>query len=197
MTSADGDRGILPWASPASGWTNEQFLQAIFEDQWRRALICGFRGDPRAAGDAQWTAFPASMLPSREVQRHLNLYFCPSLVRARRRVLHEFESFHVLVVDDYGTKIAAGVPEAVLGTSPSYLIETSPGNHQAGWLMVEPVRDLGWVRGMLRDLRQAIGAADNLTDPVIWRRLPVGTNGKPANRGWKLRLRLPGMETGR
>jgi len=158
--------------------SNEMFLRHMFGDQWRRALIAGFAGDPRKAEDANWTAYPATMLPSEARQRELNMYFCPSLVRGTRRVVSGFISLHVLVIDDYGTKVPVGVPERVLGLGATYILETSPGNYQAGWLLDPPLTDLAWTKGMLALLRFAIGAGDNLTDPVTWRRLPVGVNGK-------------------
>jgi len=138
-------------------------------------LIAAFIGDPEK--EAYWRAYRAGMLPEQRVQRLCNTYFCPSLTVGMRRGTSDFLSFHVIVVDDYGTKVKVGHPEEVLGTNPHYVIETSPGNYQAGWLM-EPERDLTLVKGMLRKLRAAIGAGDNLTDPMAWRRLPVGVNGK-------------------
>ena len=167
--------------------TNQQFLEIIFGDQWRRALITGFRGDPDKPRDAWWAAYPAEMLPGAEIERDLNMYFCPSLTRGTKRWLTHFESFHVIVVDDYGTKITPGVPERVLGRRPSYVIETSPGNYQAGWL-TDPVTDVAWLRRMLKGLRERLGAGDNLADPMAWRRLPVGMNGKPRHDGWRVTL---------
>lgn len=176
MSTAGDDRLV----SFGPDITNEIFLRIIFGDQWQRALIAGFPGNPET--HANWQAYRASMLPSAARQRELNMYFCPSLVRGTRRWISEFMSFHVIVVDDYGTKVPVGQAELVLGTRPSYVIETSPGNYQAGWLM-EPVLDLGWVKGMLKELRIRIGAGDNLADPVIWRRMPVGINGKVKYQG--------------
>ena len=121
------------------------------------------------------------MLPGPARERELNMYFCPSLVRGTRRHIGGFISLHVIVVDDYGTKVAVGEPEKILGRPANYIIETSPGNYQAGWL-TGGLDDLAWVKGMLTRLRQVLGAGDNLTDPVIWRRLPVGINGKPKYR---------------
>lgn len=172
--------------------TNERFLEIVFGDQWPRALIAGFTGDPQVGSDANWTAFPARMLPPPDRQAALNMYFCPSLARGTRRSLGDFISFHVLVVDDYGTKVPEGVVEDVLGTGPDYVLETSPGNCQAGWLLEAPIADLAVVRGLLRQLKVRIGKADNITDPMTWRRLPVVTNGKPKNRGWRVRVRTLG-----
>lgn len=165
------DTRVVPF--PVS---NEQFLRSAFGNQWKRALIAAFPGDPENPQEANWTAYPATMLPSAARQSRLNTYFCPSLVRGTRRALHEFASFHVVVIDDYGTKVARGKPEAILGDA-SYILETSPDNFQAGWF-IEPRADLAWVRGFLQQLKAALGAGDNLTDPMVWRRLPVGINGK-------------------
>jgi putative DNA primase/helicase len=163
--------------------SNERFLRAVFGDQsWRLALIAGFVGDPENPTQADWTAHPAAKLPEAALQRQMNTYFCPSLVRGTRRVVDQFVSLHVIVVDDYGTKVFPGLPEKFLGRPASYIAETSPGNFQAGWY-TEPLTDLAWVKGMLRQLRKALGAGDNLTDPVAWRRLPVGVNGKAKYRG--------------
>jgi RepB DNA-primase from phage plasmid len=177
--------------------TNEWFMEWVMGDQWRSGLIAGFAGDPQT--DADWRAYPASMLPELAVQRTLNMYFCPSLVRGTRRWTREFVSFHAIVVDDYGTKVAIGHPELVLGMSPNYVIETSPGNFQAGWLL-EPARDLAAVKHMLKWLRHTLGAGDNLADPMAWRRLPVGCNGKPQHRSgsgkpWQTELTIGGSVT--
>ena len=64
---------------------------------------------------------------------------------------------------------------------PSWMLETSPGNHQAGYLLREPLTD-----GLVADkLMNAIVAA-NLCDPgakgprARLARLPVAVNGKHA-----------------
>lgn len=171
----------LPDDAPTLSLSNKHFLKAAFGPAlWKRALICGFAGNPEDPADANWMAYPATMLPGRLRERSLNMYFCPSLVRGTRRHIGAWTSLHVIVVDDYGTKVRAGDPEKVLGPA-RYVVETSPGNYQAGWF-TEPLTDLGYVKGMLTQLRQILGAGDNLTDPVAWRRLPVGINGKPKYR---------------
>ena len=189
MSASSGGWQTTPATPGNNGVSNEQFLQQIFGDQWQRALIAGFAGDPRSAAEANWTAFPAHRLPGLDVQARLNMYFCPSLVRRTRRVLAEFVSFHVIVVDDYGTKVPIGRAEKVLGTKPAYVIETSPGNYQAGWAC-EAITDLAFVRALLKKLHALI-EADNLADPMIWRRLPVGINGKPSAKGWATDLVVP------
>ena len=170
----------LPDDAPTTSVSNKQFLKSAFGPAWKRALIAGFAGNPEDPAEANWTAYPARMLPGPARERDLNMYFCPSLVCGTRRHVGAFISLHVIVIDDYGIKVAVGAPQKLLGPA-SYIIETSPGNYQAGWC-IEPLSDLAWVKGMLTRLRQVLGAGDNLTDPVAWRRLPVGINGKPKYR---------------
>ena len=60
------------------------------------------------------------------------------------------------MLDDVGTKVAMGR----LTLQPSWLVETSAGNHQAGYLLREPLKD-----GSAADrLMNAIVAA-GLCDP--------------------------------
>ena len=163
--------------------SNKAFLERVFGPVWDRALISAFPGDPEDKDNVYWTAYPARMLPGEVKERGLNMYFCPSLLSRSRRWGSAFVSFHVIVIDDYGTdKVPAGKPEQVLGRAPSYLIRTSPSSYQAGWL-TEPLTDQRYVKSMLGKLKARLGGGDNLTDPVAWRRLPVGINGKARHRG--------------
>lgn len=161
--------------------TNRLFLEAVFKSDWEHALICGFPGDPESKDDANWVAYPAWMLPDEDKARTLNMYFCPSLVTGTHRTGANFLSCHVIVVDDYGTKVDAARADRLLGRKPNYVIETSPGNYQAGWLMTANTR-LRQVKNVLGSLHRHLGAGDNLADPMVWRRLPVGINGKAKYR---------------
>ena len=60
------------------------------------------------------------------------------------------------------------------------LIETSPGNHQAGILLSEPIID-GTVAVRLLNALIAAGLCDKGSNGPMnrWARLPVGINGKP------------------
>ena len=58
MSASSGNSRIVP-----SAVTNEMFLRYLFGDQWPRALIAGFAGDPRVPEDVNWTAYPATRLP--------------------------------------------------------------------------------------------------------------------------------------
>jgi hypothetical protein len=119
------------------------------------------------------------------------------------------------MLDDVGTK----VPLDRLELEPSWLLETSPGNFQAGYLLDRPISDSKVVDALMKSV-----IAANLCDPgaggptARLARLPVGVNGKhdpafqcrlaqwnPALRysvedlvfGFDLDLRLTGTAQGR
>jgi len=80
------------------------------------------------------------------------------------------------MLDDLGTKIPF---ERLNGFEPSWVIETSPGNFQAGIILAEPI-----TAEQASQLHKAI-VNKGLCDPgasgpaTRWVRLPVGINGKP------------------
>jgi predicted P-loop ATPase len=168
---------------------NEQFLRAVFGDRWPEALVSYFAGDPQTKPD--WRSYPAGTV-LKVMGPDLNNYYDVSLPRpGGGRGGGDFGELYVIVLDDYGVKVDKDKVEQLLGLPPSYVIETSPGNYHAGWL-VEPLSDRAWVVGLLRSLYRALGAGDNLVKPTTLVRLPVGTNGKASlglgPGGWKVRL---------
>lgn len=102
-----------------------------------------------------------------------------------------FSSTHFLLLDDFGTKIAF---ERLNDFKPSWLLETSPGNFQAGIIFKEPLTN----SAIVSQLQKAIITA-GLCDPGAngptnrWSRLPEGINGKvkytdQANRPFQCKL---------
>ena len=87
-----------------------------------------------------------------------------------------FFSFNFLLLDDIGTK----VPEDRLGDfNPSWKIETSPGNYQAGIILKEAISDPEQAIELQKMLINA-GLCDLGANGVgRWARLPKGINGKP------------------
>jgi hypothetical protein len=82
--------------------------------------------------------------------------FRPDEAGRYRRQKARFHALHAVMLDDVGSK----VPMERLTLQPSWLIETSPGNCQAGYLLREPLTD-----GLVADhLMNAIVVA-NLCDP--------------------------------
>jgi hypothetical protein len=63
--------------------------------------------------------------------------FQPDDAGQYRRLKARFHALHAVMLDDIGTKVAM----ERLTLRPSWLLETSPGNYQAGYLLREPLTD--------------------------------------------------------
>ncbi len=168
--------------------TNAEFLRAVFvglaEDE--RPMVVAKAGTLKE-GDKHWPAkpwMPDEPAPGldRSEDSRVNWYFTLSTYRATagewRRTKTQFARAFGVMLDDIGTK-AVGL-DRLAGLPPSYVIETSPGNHQAGYLFDEPCADLARV-----DALQEAFVGASLCDPGAkgpasrLGRLPVGINGKP------------------
>jgi hypothetical protein len=102
------------------------FNRACSRDQWR--LACGpWQGESDLS-----TSLPANA----------NNYFSLAVFRPDeaghfRRRKTRFYALHAVMLDDIGTKVAM----ERLTIPPSWLLETSPGNHQAGYVLSVPLTD--------------------------------------------------------
>ena len=164
--------------------SNGEFLRAVFGDDLAdvRPVVVSFAGNPTSAPGKVW--FGSPWLGSTDMTANLpgdaNNYFSlavfkPDEAGQYRRQRARFYALHTVMLDDVGGKVA----KERLTLPPSWMLETSPGNHQAGYLLREPLTD-----GLVADkLMNAIVAA-NLCDPgangprARLARLPVAVNGK-------------------
>ena len=154
--------------------TNAAFLAGIFTntDPGSHVVTCQFPGDPH-----KQKSWPPKVWTGDAIDGGQNAYFALATVKpdasgklARRK--DNFAGLHCVMLDDIGTK----ADDLLL--TPSWVIETSPGNHQAGFIFDSPLE--------LADadaLFKALNVANRLTDtggqnPVRWARLPVGINSK-------------------
>lgn len=160
--------------------TNADLLVEVFTAIPEGAFpaVCTKPGNPEAGG---WRAQRAGDVMAQCPAGNNNFVGCSTFYplddgsfRARKS---QFAACHFLMLDDIGTK----VPFERLGNfALSWLIETSPGNHQGGILLAEPPAD-GAVAIRLLNAVIAAGLSDpGATGPLSrWARLPVGINGKP------------------
>lgn len=160
--------------------SNNDFLQAVFgslpEDVC--PVLVSFSGNPQEVPRSSWWGFPwhGEIDPPAEQNNYFSLaVFRPDETGKYRRQKSQFQALHVVMLDDVGTKVSG---ERVT-LPPTWLLETSPGNCQAGYLFKEPLTD-----GRVADrLMEAIVAA-HLCDPgangprARLARLPVAVNGK-------------------
>ena len=164
--------------------SNGEFLLAVFGSEIAdaRPVVVNFIGDPTKVPAKAWFGRPWQADPQAptSLPASANNYFSLAVFQADeggqyRRQKARFAALHAVMLDDVGTKVAM----ERLTLLPSWLIETSPGNHQAGYLLREPLAD----GGAADRLMNAIVAA-GLCDPgangprARLARLPVAVNGK-------------------
>lgn len=162
--------------------TNDDFLVALFGSLTgeQRPVTCGFPGHPGAGAKGKWYGRPwvaGKTLFQPEYNHYFTLAsFTPDAEGKYRRQKKNFFSLHAIMLDDIGTK-AAGLERLTL--APSWLIETSPGNFQAGYILSSPVTD-GSIAERLMKAIIAAGLCDPGADGPLARyaRLPVSINGK-------------------
>ena len=171
-----GEGGVI-------GITNAKFLSEIFPKvpTGAFAATCRKPGDPT---EGPWICRKAADFGVRPAEETNNFFGCSSFypdedgtLKAQKKA---FAACHVFMLDDLGTK----VPFEALGDFQlSWLIETSPGNHQGGIILAEPITNAAEAIRLLDAL-----IAKGLCDPGAngplnrWARLPVGVNGKPKHQ---------------
>jgi len=172
-----------------SNVTNSEFLSAIFGphlDDQRRVWITSFWPDPATAPASCWKG--RAWKPGDEINGEaVNTFFSIALLKptsppgavlselARKKT--NFACLPCIMLDDIGTKVDE------MPVEPSWLIETSPGNHQAGYILKAPIDHVGDADAFLK----ALVTAGRLTDAggqnvTRYARLPVGSNTKAKYR---------------
>ena len=145
-------------------------------------MVVSFTGNPATVPRKVWFGRPwqGSSDMTTDLPADANNYFSLAVFRPDeagkyRRQKARFHALHAVMLDDVGSKVSM----ERLTLPPSWLLETSPGNCQAGYLLREPLTD-----GLVADrLMNAIVAA-GLCDPgangprARLARLPVAVNGK-------------------
>lgn len=162
--------------------SNNEFLGAIFGDAGgdQRPLCCSFIGHSGKVSSEKWAAIPWLKEKSTFASQGNNYFslasFNPNSEKRYRRQKRCFAAQHAVMLDDVGTK-AVGLDRLTL--TPSWLLETSPGNFQAGYIFREPITDGVIVERLMKSIISA-GLCDPGADGPLSRlaRLPVGNNGK-------------------
>jgi hypothetical protein len=160
--------------------TNEAFLSAIFDglDEPNRPFVLGFTGDPKTRKGWGGTPWSAGKIAVSALD--LNWYFTLAVFRPTdgfHRRENDCAAIYGVMLDDVGTK--ALPPERLDACPPSYLIETSPGNFQAGYLFTNPVTDIARVTALNRAMVDAGLCDPGAKSPATrYGRMPVARNGK-------------------
>ncbi len=160
--------------------TNSEFLAAVFHTlpDGARPAVVSFRGDPHAAKSSSWFARPAGVdLPDDANNYFAISSYCDDENDRFRRTKATFAGLHAIMLDDLGSKVATDRITLPL----SWLLETSPGNFQGGFILVEPLTDAA-LADRLMDAIITDGKTDRGAGGPTARlaRLPVAINGKTA-----------------
>lgn len=178
FTNDAGDPDKTDKTYPAG---NIEFLKAIFEplESDIKPILVSFAGNPNKVPKGKW--FGKAWTPeAADLPSHFNNYFSLAAFRPDdsgkyRRQKKHFSALYAVMLDDVGTK----VEHERLTLPPSWLLETSPGNYQAGYILAEPIT----AAKTADNLMNAIVAA-HLCDPgaggptARLARLPLAVNGK-------------------
>lgn len=164
--------------------SNDEFLSVGFGlvQAEARPVIVSFTGNPLEVPSKVWSGRPwqGKSDTATDLSPNNNNYFSlatfrPDEAGQYRRQKSRFHALHAVMLDDLGSK----VPLERLTLPPSWLLETSPGNCQAGYLLREPMAD-----GLAADRLMNAVIAAGLCDPgangprARLARLPVAVNGK-------------------
>lgn len=186
----------MPGAPPVV--SNDDFLTACFGAAAPSAHVTAFMCDPNEAKQ-QWAGLRWKMADAAARVRFAsqNCYFAISTFAddatgRASRTKDLFEATQVIVVDDVGTKVDAAA-EAIL-PGPSWMLETSPGNFQWGYILATPEPNAGRVNALLDGL-VAKGLCLDGKDPGMkgvtrYVRMPQGRNTKAkyGRAGFQCRL---------
>lgn len=160
--------------------SNEQFLQAIFGDDYLHAHVTDFHFDPSNIPQVESSrAWCGDYFHRYQFSDGANQYFCISTFnpdetgRARRRKVL-YKKTHCVVLDDVREKLSEEAAQKL--PRPSWILETSPGSFQWGYILSEPCTQASRI--------------DNLNDGLISSELaPSGKD--PGMRSITRIVRLP------
>lgn len=166
---------------------NDEFLRALFSNLSGDAapVVTSFAGNPTKVPGSAWQSQcwqdGENALPA-DANNYFSLAsFRPDEAGIYRRRKAQFAALHVVMLDDVGSDEGGKVPIERLTLPPTWLLETSPGNHQAGYLLADPLTD-GLAAARLMNAIVAAGLCDPGANGPRARlaRLPVAVNGKHA-----------------
>ncbi len=165
--------------------SNQEFLQAIFGSDFIWAHVTDFFHDPGCEfTDISRKAWLGNHYINYTLHKYANQYFTISLFeptsdgQARRRK-ELFKATYCIVIDDVGEKIN---PSLLFDKpAPSWILETSPGSQQWGYILDEPCYNRQKVESLLQGIVAKIcpdGIDSGMLGVTRYVRLPEGYNTK-------------------
>ena len=101
-----------------------------------------------------------------------------------RRRKENFAGLYVIVLDDIGTKVKEN------DLTPSYIIETSAGNYQWGYILKEPIRDVELADELIKTIYQTGTGLTDTGGAQVTKlvKLPIGRNLKAGRDDFTITL---------
>lgn len=164
--------------------TNIEFLNSVFSaiKEDARSVVVSFEGNPSKVPGKMWFGQPWNddAVVATKLLLNANNYFSLASFNANasgqyRRQKSNFNALHAVMLDDIGSKVALDR----LTLKPSWLLETSLGNFQAGYVFKEPITDGRVADDLMNSIIKAGMCDPGAGGPQArLARLPVGLNGK-------------------
>tara|TARA_R100001594_G_scaffold141420_1_gene187408 strand:+ start:842 stop:3190 length:2349 start_codon:yes stop_codon:yes gene_type:complete len=165
--------------------TTVQFVEHFFNHNDYNSIFC-IHDKPMQDGIG-WPPLSReefyAKLPSLQEGNSGSFYVSTMLVEKESEINNRqasFSALQMIVLDDIGTK---GVDLDDLELPPTYVIETSEGNYQAGYVFDQPLKDLAKAKQLVTKV-YGLGVADGggaLVNKYV--RLPWGINNKIRDQG--------------
>lgn len=158
--------------------TAEKFLAELAGDfrSWKDKYlwVTGFSCSPNEAGNKEWAGYALNgthKLPP----LGLNGYFSVGVLNSPRRLKKNQIDAFILVLDDVDTDTLSEI-----SLQPTYIIETSPGNHHIGFAITDRDNVAGYEILQKRLIAKGLMKADKSGNSTIrYVRLPGYINNKP------------------
>jgi hypothetical protein len=160
-----------------------QFVKDVFTKVPDGALpvVCGFKTDPNKV--RQWPARPVNGHWPEFLDDEMNLYFLTSSIRPNgegkyRATRNQVAATHCFMLDDIGDGEGSKSDGGKIQLEPTWVIETSPGNHQYIYVLNEPLTD-SWMASKIANHLAGEAGTDGSTKNIVrWVRMPGGVNTK-------------------
>jgi hypothetical protein len=178
--SSQANEPDKPDKPDCSNINNDDVIFGVFgEPTLKLPIAVSFEGNPATVKGNSWSGKPyvkgKTLLPS-----HANNYvsfatYHPNSNGEYRRTKDQFAELKAIMLDDIGVK----VPIDRILLTPSWIIETSAGNYQYGYILAEPISNADEATNLLDSIISA-GLCDPGASGACSRigRLPVAVNGK-------------------
>jgi DNA primase RepB-like protein len=175
--------------------SNADFINSIFGDisGIERPVVVSFAGNPGKVSKGSWSGRPwiADKTPLPDDRNNYISFatFKPDDEGKYRRQKKHFAALHAVMLDDIGVKVQMDR----ISLEPSWMIETSPGNYQVGFILDKPITNPAEADQLVNAVIDA-----GLTDPGASGpcsrigRLPIAINGKHKNDDgttWRCQLK--------